>query len=259
MARSRSYDDLSDNRVSRRGSSSSKILLAVILLSILICAIAVLVWVKLLETQELTGAESNALPAVSDNAADKVVVPPTAEPEPVAEASTVASKTGDSSVDLSIDSAISALSAASALETDYITASDYGLSDVPEDSVVMEESVEMKKPAIAQNLSISQQSSFSRDIVRYQQYTIKEGDSLLSIADSFGLSVQTLVAVNQIKSTMDLWIGSTLQVPDRDGTLYVVNEGDTLVSIASQLGLAISPKTLGDVNGIMENDLTPGQ
>ena len=259
MARSRSYDDISDNRVSRRGSSSSKILLAVILLSILICAIAVLVWVKLLETQEITGAESNALPAVSDNAADKVVVTPSAEPEPVSEASSVASKIADSSVDLSIDSAISALSAASALETDYITASDYGLPDVTEDSVVMEESVEMKKPAIAQNLSISQQSSFSRDIVRYQQYTIKEGDSLLSIADSFGLSVQTLVAVNQIRSTMDLWIGSTLQVPDRDGTLYVVKEGDTLVSIAAKLGLAISPKTLGDVNGIMEDDLTAGQ
>ncbi len=259
MARTRSYDDISDNRVSRRGSSSSKILLAVILLSILICGIAVLVWVKLLETQELTGTENNALPAVSDNAADKVVVPQNPEPEPVSEASSVASKMGDSSVDLSIDSAISALSAASALETDYITASDYGLSDVPEDSVVMEESVEMKKPAIAQNLSISQQSSFSRDIVRYQQYTIKAGDSLLSIADSFGLSVQTLVAVNQIKSTMDLWIGSTLQVPDRDGTLYVVKEGDTLVSIAAQLGLAISPKTLGDVNGIMEDDLTAGQ
>ncbi len=118
MARSRSYDDISDNRVSRRGSSSSKILLAVILLSILICAIAVLVWVKLLETQEITGAESNALPAVSDNAADKVVVTPSAEPEPVSEASSVASKIADSSLDLSIDSAISALSAASALETD---------------------------------------------------------------------------------------------------------------------------------------------
>ena len=259
MARSRNYDDLSDNRVSRRGSSSSKILLAVILLSILICAIAVLVWVKLLETQELTTTDNSVLPAVSDNAADKVVVPQSAPAEPVTETSTVASKMGDTSVDLSIDSGISALSGVSALETDYITSSDYGLGDASEDSVVMEESVEMKKPAIAQNLSISQQSSFSKDIVRYQQYTIKQGDSLLSIADSFGLSVQTIVAVNQIKSTMDLWIGSTLQIPDRDGTLYIVKEGDTLVTISQQLGLAISPKTLGDVNGILEDDLEPGQ
>ena len=56
MARSGSYDDLSDNRVSRGGNRSSRILLAVILASILICAIAVLCWVKILETQDIAKA-----------------------------------------------------------------------------------------------------------------------------------------------------------------------------------------------------------
>ena len=245
MARSRSYDDMNDERVSSRGGSSTKILFVVILLSILICIIAVLLWVRILESQEKLTAS-----------AEGVVREPAVQPEPVIQSQPDTVET--SSPDLSIENGINVLSASPTLETDYITSSDYAIADVSEDADVMEESVEMKKPVIAQNLSVSQQS-FAKDIVMYQEYRIQEGDSLISIADSFGVSVQTIVAVNQIKSTMDLWIGSILQIPDRDGTLYIVKDGDTLLSITQQMGLAISPKTLGDVNGIMEDNLTAGQ
>ena len=245
---------MSDGRVSRREGSSSKILLVVILLSILICVIAVLLWIRILESQgKLEASEEKT--AVTETAAVPVQEKPA---EAVPEASTVASAMSEQAPDLSIDSGISALSASSTIETDYITSSDYVIPEETEESVVVEESVEMKKPVIAQNLSISQQS-FAKDIVMYQEYTIKEGDTLMSIAEDFGLSVQTLVAVNQIRSTMDLWIGSVIMIPDRDGTLYIVSEGDTLLSITQQMGLSTSPKTLGDVNGIMEDNLYPGQ
>ncbi|MGX8682127.1 MAG: hypothetical protein ACSW74_05625, partial [Spirochaetales bacterium] len=62
MARSRNYDDLSDNNVSSSRGSSSKILLAVIMLSILICAIAVLVWVKILESQNVKASKTASTP-----------------------------------------------------------------------------------------------------------------------------------------------------------------------------------------------------
>ena len=260
MARQRSYDDMSDDRVSSRGGSSTKILLVVILLSVLICIIAVLLWVKILESQEKLGAsEEKTVPAAATQPAEQAPVVQT-EQKSVAEVQTETAPpaTVETTPDLSIDSGISVLSSSPALETDYITSADYSIQEEEEPAEVIEESVEMKKPVIAQNLSISQQS-FAKDIVKYQEYQIQEGDTLISIADSFGLSVQTLVAVNQIKSTMDLWIGSILQIPDRDGTLYIAAEGDTLLSITQQMGLAISPKTLGDVNGIMEDNLTPGQ
>ena len=257
MARSRSYDDMSDERVSGRGGSSTKILFVVILLSILICIIAVLLWVRILESQEKLKASEEKTAPVSESVAQAPPVQQETKAEAVEQAPTEA-PASDSGPDLSIDSGISALSTSSGMETDYITSSDYAIADVSEEADVTEESVEMKKPVIAQNLSVSQQS-FAKDIVMYQEYRIQEGDSLISIADSFGVSVQTLVAVNQIKSTMDLWIGSILQIPDRDGTLYIAKEGDTLLSITQQMGLAISPKTLGDVNGIMEDNLTAGQ
>ena len=259
MARSRSYDDMNDERVSSRGGSSTKILLIVILMSILICVIAVLLWVKILESQEkLSASEEKPAPAAAESVAQTPPVQQETKAEAAEQAPAETPAATDTTPDLSIDSGISALSTSSGMETDYITSSDYAIADVSEEADVTEESVEMKKPVIAQNLSISQQS-FAKDIVKYQEYKIQEGDTLISIADSFGVSVQTLVAVNQIKSTMDLWIGSILQIPDRDGTLYIAKEGDTLLSITQQMGLAISPKTLGDVNGIMEDNLTAGQ
>lgn len=263
MARSRNYDDISDNRVSSRRGSSSKILLAVIMLSILICAVAVLVWIRILDKQDRSSsstaaqkAESSSAPVQETQKASSAVeikdpvIQPALE-EPVVE----------ESLDLSIDSGLSAItaSASSAQEMDYLSSSDFGVGDDDGSAAIVEQGVEMKKPLIAQNLAISQQSSFSKDIVKYQEYRIKEGDSLVSIAESFGLSVQTIVSVNQIKSTLELYIGSVLQIPDRDGTLYIVKEGDTLLSIVQKYELGISAKTLGDVNGITEDSLEAGQ
>ena len=258
---------MSDNRVSSRGGSSSKILLAVIMLSILICAVAVLVWVKILETQDRTSSaktvqktEAPASPVKETPKTEVETVKAQPEPMPVSEPQEKAPEK-EVSLDLSIDSGLNVLSAnaSSAQEMDYLSSSDFGIQEDDGTAAVVEQGVEMKKPLIAQNLSFSQQSSFSKDIVKYQEYRIKEGDSLISIADSFGLSVQTIISVNQIKSTMDIWIGSVLQIPDRDGTLYIVKEGDTLLSITQKYELGISAKTLGDVNGLLEDSLEVGQ
>lgn len=253
MARSRSYDDMSDDRVSKRGGSPTKILLIVILLSVLICVGAVMVWLKILELN----LEPEPVTAIAETVEATPVAPPQTQEEPVREIPEETVAEAEKTPDLSIDSGISAL-ASSSSDEEKAVASAEEVPETKEEPVVFEESVEMKKPAIAQNLSISQQS-FAKDIVKYQEYEIQPDDSLMTIAESFGLSVQTIVAVNMIKSTKDLWIGKVLRIPDRDGTLYVVGEGDTLLSITQQMGLAISPKTLGDVNGILEDNLNPGQ
>jgi len=260
LARSRNYDDLSDNRVSNSRGSSSKILLAVIMLSILICAIAVLVWVKILESQNVkstktqTVAKTESKPVITESEVEIEV----AQNIPLVEEQV--EEKPQPELDLSIDSGLSALSSSSNTpEIDYLNSSVFASQTEDGATDVMEQGIEMKKPLIAQNLSITQQSSFSKDMVKYQEYKIKEGDSLISIADSFGLSVQTIVSVNQIKSTMDIWIGSILQIPDRDGTLYIVKEGDTLLSITQKYELGISAKALGDLNGLTEDSLEVGQ
>lgn len=269
MARSRSYDDYSDNKVSRGGNSSSKVLLAVILLSIIICAVAVLCWVKILETQDLTRQNVTVLKPVSDNAGDKVdqtiapaeTVADTPAPNSVSSVMASSEVRNINSVSLNIDDALSreADGSNSVSGFDFISSADYSLANDESGALVTEQGIEMKKPLIAQNLSISQQSGFSKDMVKYQEYTIKEGDSLVSIAESFGLVMQTIISVNQITSPSSLFIGSTLQIPDRDGSLYAVRENDTLLSITQQYGLSISAKTLGDINGVRDDSLKVGQ
>ena len=297
MARPRNYDDLSDNKVSRGGNSSTKIILAVIILSILLSIIAVLVWVKILETQDtmandarapktsVSSTETSSSAKASSSSTEKAesssvtaVAKVTEQPAETASAETaaVSSEVSESSaaavetstgatgeeVSLSIDNALSVLESSSEASTggntDYLSSSDYGKGDA-DDSELSEQSVEMKKPTIAQNLQLSRQSSFSKDMVKYQEYTIQAGDTLNSIAENFGLSLQTIVSVNQITSAASLWIGSTLQIPDRDGSLYIVKEGDTLLSITQQYGLTMNAKTLGEVNGLMDDSLVVGQ
>ena len=257
MSRAGRYDDLSDNKVSRKDNPSSRILFAVILISILICAIAVLCWVKIIETQEVAGAGRET--ASADVPADQVPATQEAAPVDGIKAPTVSDKLGDAArMDLDIETALASLHQSETSGTDYISSGDYPPA-TESGSAVVEESIEMKKPVIAQNLSRTQQPAFSKDLVRWQEYTIKYGDSLPDIAQSFGLDVQTLISVNQIKSTASLWVGSSLRIPDRDGTLYIVREGDSLASIVSQFSLGISARTLGDVNGIMDDNLTEGQ
>lgn len=259
MARSGSYDDLSDNRVSRGGNRSSRILLAVILASILICAIAVLCWVKILETQDIAKAnQAEAATEQTKTQAPAVETVAAVQDEILAPTVNEKLSSATANVDLNIDSALSSLSASDSTGLDYISSGDYSLSSDP-DAPVVEESIEMKKPVIAQNLSRSQQPTLSKDLIRWQEYTIKAGDSLTDIAKSFGLDVQTIISVNKIKSVASLWIGSTLRVPDRDGTLYTVREGDTLSSIIEQFSLGISSGTLAEVNGIMDGSLQSGQ
>ncbi len=65
-------------------------------------------------------------------------------------------------------------------------------------------------------------------------YTVEEGDSLIGIADNFGLSAETLYWYNELESADDLSIGQVLKIPPMDGILHAVEEGDTLNGIAEE-------------------------
>ncbi|MDR2702315.1 MAG: peptidoglycan DD-metalloendopeptidase family protein [Spirochaetaceae bacterium] len=68
----------------------------------------------------------------------------------------------------------------------------------------------------------------------FSSYTVKEGDVPGGVAQQFGLSTSTLMAVNNIKNSRTLQIGKVLRVPNQDGVFYVVKKGDTLSGIATK-------------------------
>lgn len=98
-------------------------------------------------------------------------------------------------------------------------------------------------------------------------YVVEEGDSLDSIADQFGVSVDQLIAANNLVDPNNIGVGSQLIIPDPDLDLptetplpenlvpgstieYVVKSGDSLLAIAVRFN--------STVDAISEaNDLDP--
>ena len=86
-------------------------------------------------------------------------------------------------------------------------------------------------------------------------YTVQKGDSLWSIAQKFDLTVNDIIAINNL-STINLQIGDILLVPKKDN-LYIVQKGDTLWSIAKKNNISVNE--LKELNNLTNNLLSVGQ
>jgi murein DD-endopeptidase MepM/ murein hydrolase activator NlpD len=65
-------------------------------------------------------------------------------------------------------------------------------------------------------------------------YTVRSGDSLKSVAEKFGLTVDTLLDNNDLDN--GLIAGQQIRILPVDGVVYRVNKGETLQAIAAYLG-----------------------
>lgn len=85
---------------------------------------------------------------------------------------------------------------------------------------------------------------------------MKQGDSLYSIAQRYGVSSDEIFRANELNDIPFLVVGQTLVIPTREIT-YTVAPGDTLFSIARRFGTTTS--NIIALNGIADPDaLTPG-
>jgi len=96
-------------------------------------------------------------------------------------------------------------------------------------------------------------------------YTVQAGDTLFSIARRFGLTVEELMALNNLTST-NLQIGQVLIVsreittptpPPTNTQVYTVQAGDTLFSIARRFGMTV--EELMSLNNLTSTSLQIGQ
>lgn len=96
-------------------------------------------------------------------------------------------------------------------------------------------------------------------------YTVQSGDTLAEIADRFGVSLELLIAVNNIADRNLIAVGQVLLIPAADGTLpplptqtVLADPGDTLADVARRF--AQDPIQLTAINQLsMTARLFPGQ
>jgi LysM repeat protein len=97
----------------------------------------------------------------------------------------------------------------------------------------------------------------SSDTGQISVYVVRQGDTLASIAQMFGVTTNTIIWANDIKGGK-VSVGDQLVILPISGISHTVVKGDTLQSIAKKYGA-----DLGDIlsyNGLSEDDnLTIGQ
>jgi len=96
-------------------------------------------------------------------------------------------------------------------------------------------------------------------------YTIKSGDTLYSIAQSYGTTVDRIIAANPGINVNNLQVGQQICIPGVvipptcvGGTLYIIRTGDTLSSIAQLFGTT-ADRILVANPGLTINNLQVGQ
>ena len=76
----------------------------------------------------------------------------------------------------------------------------------------------------------------------FVEYTVQQGDTLISIARRYGVSVEAILAINDLPNPARLTIGTTLRIPAAGTNVFIehtVQQGDTLISIARRYGVSV--------------------
>ena len=98
-----------------------------------------------------------------------------------------------------------------------------------------------------------------------ETYTVKSGDTLYSIANKYGITVNEIKNLNGLSSNL-LSIGQVIKIPTTNTSIsenntipetYTVKSGDTLYSIANKYNTTVSK--LKTLNNLTSNTLSIGQ
>lgn len=133
---------------------------------------------------------------------------------------------------------------------------EYGFLDNTKDAAKLKKNYE--RYAYATLEALLDYIGYSKDDLDY--YNVKSGDTLYSIAKKYGITVDKLKDLNNLKSNM-ISVNQKLLVNDqkKDQTTnaYVVEKGDTLYSIAKKYSTTVSK--IKELNNLKSDTLSIGQ
>ena len=70
--------------------------------------------------------------------------------------------------------------------------------------------------------------------IKYEEYTIGEGENLTTISRKIGVNLDTLVSVNKITNANKLKPGQKIIIPNRNGLLYTIKQNENIEEVASK-------------------------
>ncbi len=95
----------------------------------------------------------------------------------------------------------------------------------------------------------------------FKRYIVKSGDTLYSIANEFGTTIENLKQINNLYYNNDLRQGTDILVPSGSQKYfdyYTIKKGDNLYQIAKRYN--INPELLANMNGLdMDDYIYPNQ
>jgi len=116
-----------------------------------------------------------------------------------------------------------------------------------------------KTTETAANTEKTAPSNAPNDLITFewQQYRVKRGDSVSTIAQKYGVSIGAIIASNEIRNARTLQEGVELRIPNIDGIPYQIKKGDSLSKIA--LSFSVPLEVILDVNDIKSDILKAGE
>ncbi|MDR2518914.1 MAG: M23 family metallopeptidase [Spirochaetaceae bacterium] len=99
---------------------------------------------------------------------------------------------------------------------------------------------------------IFEPAEFSKsELLLYTSHTIEKDETIISVAQKFGLNQDTIISVNGITNARQLRKDQVLRVPNQDGVLYHVKNGETLSGIAKKFDT--DEESIQTVNELFSN------
>ncbi|MHC1716647.1 MAG: peptidoglycan DD-metalloendopeptidase family protein [Candidatus Dojkabacteria bacterium] len=114
-------------------------------------------------------------------------------------------------------------------------------SDIPLDKVGVAEN-----DIIVMNASVNTLVPKDRERRSIEEYIVKGGDSLGSIAKYYEITTESLLWANNMSASSLIKPGQKLQIPPSDGVLVTVKKGDTLAGLAKKY--TANEQTIADFN-----------
>ena len=149
------------------------------------------------------------------------------------------------SLQLSVTFCVGAFIAGSAIYFSHISEDGRGgleLPGAPNEAIIRETFSHVEDAeSLVENLERAENAEFAQgefQPLTYITYRIRPGDMIGKIAEQHSVSTDTLVSVNDIKSTRTIQVGEYIKIPSEKGILYTVKkDGETPTEISGKYGV----------------------